>query len=364
MSNTLPLISFPPDTPVRNGTNGNFQRLQDVHFDEIVLSNTIHPAEKSHQKEEHLQSNPTGTEELMMNTVQDRIAALKQMKKPDQLTHQHNQHQNFALSSRVEDRIKALRNERLSQEQNVLGSKGDDEKSITDRCMPMNSGRNEGYSDVYGNDKAQYPTVPSPNKTGNNDDRFVYPYNEHVDDNDAAYPTVASDSFKNDESGEYPAIGAYPIGDVEAYPVVGKYSVEEDDHAYPNYFGPNISSKENTSFPRDPFSEMDQKDVNVQVVPKKKQFKGDKSILKGLIPSHLHNRRSNLPNNNIGKRKRKLMNNNDVSNGMTRDEYIVLKQAHHVIDKKNERSEQTIKPGHKSVTDDYDKFMEEIAELK
>ena len=386
---------FPPETPIRNGTHGLFSALQHIDFTATTMS-CEPPSQpqpqpqpektealdevqariavlKQQQQSENVEIGPAPLPAApSSNTVQDRIAALRQ------------QHQNInappplppppaptaplVSTNSVQDRINTLRQQRIKEEEEEQ------------QQQLMNQNQNENGVAARIASLKQQQTDPNINHTpSNNDTDVAYPTLEAypIEDNDeseAAYPAVgdypAVGAYPIDDAdGDYPAVGAYPVDDDDGaadYPAVGAYPIDDDNDAggdYPAVGAYPIDDAYPAHYNHIPVPSP----IPVPEPPKKKVFQGDKTVLKGLIPSNLQQRRP-AP----ARKKRKLQGNSSCISSFVLSENdgavgaAASKSSYQDMTKKPSPSdsEQPQQPKSNSVADDYDKFMEEIAALK
>jgi len=175
-------------------------------------------------------------------------------------------------------------------------------------------------------------------------------------------PPPSDDEQEEDQSEvPYPVVGEYPVPSEDAvpYPVDMEYPVDDDMYAYPNTSdayddnGPGEIMAAVAPYPNtddvafgatNDEQQSDGQGAMPPIEAKKKEFEGDKAVV-GFVPSHLRVKRG------------------VVAKKSTKKKPVTLKQA------PPQGNDTEIKGGYMqagrySVADDYNKFMEEISELK
>ena len=177
-----------------------------------------------------------------------------------------------------------------------------------------------GVAPAYGAIEA-YDAEP-PAYPLDDDEAGEIPYPEDVPYPDA-YPI-------DDEAGAYPDTdAAYGQAD-DGYPAVAPYYTGEEVPAYPLQEGEDV---------------VPPTDASVDTTPKLKEYKGDAAVV-GFVPSNLAVKRTNKEVGETSRKRRK------PSDGATATKEDVPKE------------ESSAEPQSKSVAENYDEFMQQVAALK
>jgi len=416
--------SFPPTTPVRNGTHGNYQPLSNINWE-----TPIPPSSSTEQSTEWKDGNDDGgvaagiaalksqshdTEEETVypqppppppepptapteSSVQDRINALRNshiehpsqpavlespgedgvaariaaLKQGSMTTESATLPQPpppppppppappappvpaaspINTGSSVQDRINALRNSHTQQPSKAApGNRGEDGVAARIASLKQssaNSMQKEGEEALYPiPEPSMMEDVPYPVEDASypipEEDGEAYPVT-------GDYPIEAHDSYNEYPNHDYPAVASYPPEETDdSYPVIGTYPAEDLSYPPPPLDG---ISQNSSAGGREAFVPSYQAPATT---PKKKEFKGDKTVLKGLVPSNLQRRRPATTNDAIMRKKRRTgLKVKHVH--LNNDNATILRTIH------SHGKDDETKPSKTSVKDDYDKFMEEI----